>query len=246
MIGAFLVIGILICQIRFGIIRTGEIRANFLAITWPYAVLVGGLFLRHLVRTPYKLDEGLQAEIRKKDNTFGTIITERLAEIDLQKQEITKLTEAAKHHYAGRPGLTLRLAASCIDANTDEDSVFRVQNCGTRTARWVKIGSIRSSRGNFLLSFGQIAVLSPGPGVGIGCQVGFGDYTNTLLEFFRDMDLTEEGATTWFDVTIECRDLDESVVETMVRIMFDSRNNGLAIRAVPYTQVPPEQPIQLA
>ena len=76
-IGALLVIGILICQIRFGIIKSGEIRANFLSIAWPYALLVAGLFLRHALRTPYELDE----ERRKKEDELTSEVsklTERL------------------------------------------------------------------------------------------------------------------------------------------------------------------------
>lgn len=58
MMGALFVIGILICQIIFGIIRSGEIHARVLSIAWPYATVLVALFVWHLVRTPYKLDEG--------------------------------------------------------------------------------------------------------------------------------------------------------------------------------------------
>lgn len=57
MIGALLVIGILICQIHYGIIKAGEIHANFLAIGWPYFILIIIFLAFHFIRAPYKLDE---------------------------------------------------------------------------------------------------------------------------------------------------------------------------------------------
>jgi hypothetical protein len=65
MLGALLAVCILTFQIRYQIIRPGEIRANLGAIAWPYAILVGALLVWHLVKAPHVLyREHLEARTR--------------------------------------------------------------------------------------------------------------------------------------------------------------------------------------
>jgi hypothetical protein len=67
-IGALIVVGIVICQIRYGLIKTEDIKANFWSIAWPYVVLVVGFFVYHLVRAPKKLDDDRQLEVDTATN----------------------------------------------------------------------------------------------------------------------------------------------------------------------------------
>ncbi len=146
--------------------------------------------------------------------------------------------EKAEHEFLeGKPVLMLHIAYSDLKPNDKSGDVFRVQNCGTRAARWVHVKSVPSQLKHYFLRFGQIPVLTLGPSQGIQCHVWSQREKAGLWEFFHDSD--PESAIVWFDTTIVCRDTNESIVETMVRIMFDLEAKRLEVCAVPYTQKPP-------
>ena len=48
MVGAFLAGGILIFQIKFGVVHREDVRGSWWALTWPYLCLGMGLFAKHL------------------------------------------------------------------------------------------------------------------------------------------------------------------------------------------------------
>lgn len=224
MIGALLVIGILVCQIAFGIIRPGEIRANLLSIAWPYMALVGGLFLRHLIRTPYRLD------------------TERETEIDALSERVVKAeaakTEAERRIYDGRPLIVLRVAAI---AGTRErgkpEYVLYVQNCGHRAARWVTIEEARSKCENYRLEFSRVPVVEPGKEVTLACEVstiGYPSEPATVDEFGTDNG--EDTYVVWYDIQIKFRDTDESMQEDTARLCYYPHEHILCSAEVPYTR----------
>jgi hypothetical protein len=160
-----------------------------------------------------------------------------LKEYNQKLAEILKMENTKRNFLEGQPVLILHATYSDLKPNDRADDVFRVQNCGTRAARWVHVKSVPSQLKHYSLEFGQIPVLTAGPSQGIQCQVwplaaGIG-----LWEFFHDSD--PEAALVWFDVIIECRDTNESLVETLVRIAFDIQAKSLRACAVPYTQKPP-------
>jgi hypothetical protein len=62
-IGALLAVAIVIYQIRYGIITTDQINGAYWAIAWPYVILVGGLLLWHLIKTPAEMDAAVTAEL---------------------------------------------------------------------------------------------------------------------------------------------------------------------------------------
>lgn len=65
LIGALLAVAILALQIHYGVIKDAEIKGNEWAIGWPYITLVAVLFMVHLVRAPWKLNEEHEARHRQ-------------------------------------------------------------------------------------------------------------------------------------------------------------------------------------
>jgi hypothetical protein len=61
LLSAVLALAILILQVRYGVSKPTEIKGNEWAIGWPYIVLVSVLFVFHLVRAPWKLNEEHEA-----------------------------------------------------------------------------------------------------------------------------------------------------------------------------------------
>jgi hypothetical protein len=86
-IGALLVIAILICQIRYGLIKPGDISANLWAIFWPYTLLVGSFFLYHLVRAPKKLDDEHEKD-KQSSRDEGVRTGERVRQLESVKPEM--------------------------------------------------------------------------------------------------------------------------------------------------------------
>jgi hypothetical protein len=54
-VGALLAFGILVSQIRYGVVHREDVHASYLAIAWPYLYLVCALFLWHTLKTFYVL-----------------------------------------------------------------------------------------------------------------------------------------------------------------------------------------------
>jgi hypothetical protein len=57
----------LICGIVFGIVHRGDVRGHVWALVVPYAGLLLGLFIWHLFRVSFKLDQQRQTEIDSRD-----------------------------------------------------------------------------------------------------------------------------------------------------------------------------------
>lgn len=64
-IGALLAVAILVYQLHYGLIKPSDLRPNLWSICWPYLLLVGALFLVHLIRAPWKLDCQSQGGLAK-------------------------------------------------------------------------------------------------------------------------------------------------------------------------------------
>jgi hypothetical protein len=125
-LGAALTIVILICQIHFGVIKQGEVRANFLSIAWPYAALLGVLCLKHLVRTPHHLDserqghiDGLSVRLRASCEEIERLTTEPdiggeiLAVFWEPYQDPYSTSENVHSHYYVKLRLVNRNNVSC-------------------------------------------------------------------------------------------------------------------------------------
>ena len=232
MIGALLVIGILVCQIRFGIIKTGEVRINILSIAWPYVCVLGWFLLRHLVRTPYELDQERQRQAEKMES------------------DVAMLTTKVAANYDGRPLFVLVIMGT--PGQRQEDGkysihwVLRLENHGVRTARYVRPRQVLSRMESFRLLFGEIAALPPhvrdAANTQVGCVVNTAKHpirNATLNEFLLDNPTSDNplnnAALVWWDLEVDYRDADESENTALVRMAYDIQNNVLYGAAVPYT-----------
>jgi hypothetical protein len=63
LLGATLAVGILILQVRYGVVHREDVQGSWWALIWPYMCLVVVLFARHLTTSPYKLDQQRQADL---------------------------------------------------------------------------------------------------------------------------------------------------------------------------------------
>lgn len=62
-VGVVLAILILLAQIRYGVISQDAVRANVLAVLWPYAALIGLFVIYHVVRAPWLISNAQLDEI---------------------------------------------------------------------------------------------------------------------------------------------------------------------------------------
>ncbi len=160
-------------------------------------------------------------------------------EHDARLKEIERREDAEERFREGQPILTLLPNYTKIGPDKRSDPLFMVNNSGARAARWVRVKALNSQRGKYRLYFGEIAVLPPGKSENISCRAEQENSSCRVWDFFTDME--RDAVLGWFDATIECRDVDESSVSTVVRICYDRDTQSIYVTAVPYTQRPPER-----
>lgn len=151
---------------------------------------------------------------------------------------LRQVAELEKRIYDGRPLFILtayRVGEKKVLPAKNEWS-FRVKNCGSRPARWVRLEQIPSYKDNFNLSFGTIPVLPPGGEEHLGYEVNPKRSLDScqLYEFLDDHG--PDYALGWWDVTIKFRDTDDHVGEELVRLCYDAQYDVLYGTAVPYTE----------
>ncbi len=104
---------------------------------------------------------------------------------------------------------------------------FLLQNCGSRTARYVRLGAIRSEIGAYELCFKEIPALLAGEKTMMSYEV-FPRRDDervkkaTLWDFGRDH-AGERGHTfIWYDISVEYQEADDSVRDAgIVSVCFD-------------------------
>jgi len=99
LIGALLVVAILVLQIHYGVINHAEIQGNAWAIAWPYVALILILFLFHLVRVPWKLDQEHQRVHQEDKNKISQAETE-CAQIREELQSVLDRADGPTIHLA--------------------------------------------------------------------------------------------------------------------------------------------------
>jgi hypothetical protein len=87
-IGALLAVVIVICQIHYGLITEVQVNGAYWSIAWPYAILVGGLLLWHLVKTPAEIDAAITSELVSSKSREESLAT-KLREIEDARPRIT-------------------------------------------------------------------------------------------------------------------------------------------------------------
>jgi len=106
---------------------------------------------------------------------------------------------------------------------------FLIQNCGLRTARYVRLGTIRSEIGAYELSFKEIPALLAGEKVAVSYEVfprrdddRYGGKKATLWDFGKDH-AGERGHTfIWYDIPVQYQEADDSIRHAgIVSVCFD-------------------------
>jgi hypothetical protein len=106
---------------------------------------------------------------------------------------------------------------------------FLIQNCGSRTARYVRLGSIRSEIGAYDIGFKEIPALLAGEKAVVGYEVfprrdddKYGGKKATLWDFGRDH-AGERGHTfIWYDIPVQYQGEDDSIRDAgIVSVCFD-------------------------
>lgn len=77
-IGAVIALAIVVYQIHYGIISKDQVRGAYWSIAWPYAILVGVLLLRHLVKTPAEMDAERADEVEAANEARARILAKSM------------------------------------------------------------------------------------------------------------------------------------------------------------------------
>lgn len=159
---------------------------------------------------------------------------------------LQKVRDVEKKIYDGRPIFVLE-----IRRQSNENWIFYLKNCGQRTARYIKLQTVRSNQKKYRLNFTEISASGPGEEFSTYYYVDDSPVQNLqmLHKFLNDNEVHKDplynAAFEWFDVPIEFRDMDESICQQLVRFCFDVETKSLRAAGVPYTAKqldPPKQP----
>jgi hypothetical protein len=96
LLGAALAAGVLGFQIRYGIIRRGEIKANIWAIAWPYIVLACAFLIYYFLHAPLILDRNRQSAI----DLLEAEVKDLKSELEAKDEEATIGLEVRDCHFA--------------------------------------------------------------------------------------------------------------------------------------------------
>lgn len=106
---------------------------------------------------------------------------------------------------------------------------FLIQNCGSRTARYVQLGSIRSEIGAYVLEFKTIPALLAGEKLVIPYEVyprrqddRYSGKKATLWDFGRDHAGERGNTFIWYDIPVQYQEADDSIRDAgILSVCFD-------------------------
>jgi hypothetical protein len=132
-IGVAIAICILIFQIRYGIVKTRDIHANARAIVWPYAILILGFFIYHLLRAPHTLNEHLESKLATAQQKEADVRAELDNEIGKREAPKLFLEYSEKHsaQFLTHSGLIVRNGGTKVafSASLSCDPSAKVRLC---------------------------------------------------------------------------------------------------------------------
>ena len=129
----------------------------------------------------------------------------------------------------GRPIFVLEVAGT-PPLRSNNDWKFLLTNCGARTARYIKLSTIRSEIGAYEIWFKEIPALLAGQQIAVDYNVvsrrrNEWDKKISLWDFAMDHPSVGGRGTTyfWYDISIEYRDTDDSVRSGgVIGVCFDT------------------------
>jgi hypothetical protein len=125
-IGALLAIGIFLFQLWYGLIKPGEVRANFWAIASPYVLLVVCLSFWHLIRAPWKLHE---QNVQSHDEIKASLLTDVHREKESRSQAETRTQEL----------LNLKPNLNCRFDYGGQEAALSITNGGAIAEVWASL-----------------------------------------------------------------------------------------------------------
>ena len=236
-IGTFVALLGLAMLVHFNLIASSDWKERkwlwLLCTVTPYVVVIGFHAAWKLARAPSRLYQE-QAE-------------------KVAASEKSRL-ESEQRIYDGRPILMLEVLGQPSVENGGVDHpgqqfkppAFGLYNCGARTARFVRVEPITSRLGNYTMHFQDLPFLEPGQHLPIAFRVNESRWSDGGIAWLFLTDNPIEAAVVWYDTGVRFRDAGEAPMKDIVRLMFDLENRTLCVTAVPYTQRPPDPPMQFA
>jgi hypothetical protein len=126
LIAAILTLIIAVIQTHWGLIKLSDLSATRMSIVLPYAVLLGGYVLWHIVKAPWKLDEAKQdaLDAAKEEN----LAAHRKSLEDHANSTSERLTEIANLKAANAMEISTLNAAHTSEVQTLSDKVSSLQS----------------------------------------------------------------------------------------------------------------------
>lgn len=242
-IGVLLAIAILVCQIILGVIHREDVRANERSIAWPYVVLVLGLFIWQLIKTPYKLDQRNREESARISRHSQDEIAEAQETIKDLHAELIALKEKL---FDERPFLGLRVDKYVDQENPliKNDAVsptigFYFCHLRGRPATSITVDPIYSYGGRFSLRIRGLSFLAQHADVGRGFEIWEDDnpplqkviehigWTSMLSSFVFDK--PDGRPILEYPVTVRLKDLIDVRIQEFT-LLFDVANFRFGVK----------------
>jgi hypothetical protein len=163
--------------------------------------------------------------------------------IDSHRRESRLLTEGITRTQGEQ---TLRFVLDVVDnqplSSQLSDWRFLLQNCGSRTARYVRLGTIRSEIGAYELCFKEIPALLAGEKAVVSYEVfprrddeKYSGKTATLWDFGKDHAGERGHLFIWYDISVHYQEADDSIRDAgIVRLCFDLDTQVLKTEGVEF------------
>jgi hypothetical protein len=191
-----------------------------IAVTTTLA-LTHGAFSGRASLVPYLLGYGI---------ALALLIFAGVIAVDSHRRETQLVTDGPSRTQSEQ---TLRFVVDVVGnqplSSQLSDWRFLIQNCGSRTARYVRLGTIKSEIGAYELCFKEVPALLAGEKAVVSYEVfprrddeKYSGKKATLWDFGKDH-AGERGHTfIWYDIQVQYREADDSIRDAgIVSVCFD-------------------------
>jgi hypothetical protein len=195
--------------------------------------LTRGAFSGHASLVPYLFGYGI---------ALALLIFASAIAVNTHKQESPRNHRQESPRNEGALKFVLDVVGTQPLSSQLSDWRFLLQNCGSRTARYVRLGAIRSEIGAYEIEFKTIPALLAGEKAVVSYEVfprrdddKYSGAQATLWEFGKDH-AGERGHTfIWYDIAVKYQEADDSIRDAgIVSVCFDLDKQILKTEGVEY------------
>lgn len=194
-------------------------------------VLVGGATITAAITTAFAQAHGAfagQTPIRHYLPGYIVAATLLLTAAVIALRRESNVREAAVKHEP-----TLKFVLDVVGNQPLSSQLcdwrFLIQNCGSRTARYVQLGTIRSEIGAYELAFKTIPALLAGEKATVFYEVyprrhdeKYGEKTATLWDFAKGHAGERGNTFIWYDIPVQYQEADDSIRDAgILSVCFD-------------------------